>query len=119
MKVNMNIVQEKRSVGIFRKIDVYEIIMEVQFTEEEKYNIKKLGLGEYHFFLIPYLSTDKDMGGGGYEIRVKDLVKGKWFTPRYDTLLEANNAVQALEQKFRELKSHLTDAKPETRSLDL
>ncbi|MGI8568031.1 MAG: integrase arm-type DNA-binding domain-containing protein [Methylocella sp.] len=43
----------------------------------------------------------------------------QWARLTYDTLLEAKQAINYLETQFRNLKDHLEDAEPESRSLDL
>ncbi len=126
MKVNMNVVQNRVKVGILKSQDVAEIKLEVQFTEEEKYKIKKLGIQDYKFFNFPVLSGDKlgqrmqrDGAIDGNEIYIRNLIKGQWQPIRYENLHQANQAMNELEQQFRNLKNHLVDAEPESRSLDL
>jgi len=53
------------------------------------------------------------------QIKIRDLVKGTIKPIRYDTLMEANQAMNQLEEQFRLLKHHLTEDAPAGRSLDL
>jgi len=61
----------------------------------------------------------KILGPEGYTIKVKNPVKGEWAPLHYENLLEANQAINELEQQVRNLKNHLEGAEPERRSFEL
>lgn len=123
MRVNMDVVQRRAKIGMFKSQDVAEVILNAEFTEEEKHKIKKLGIGDYTFFKRPCLQRDtqgqKILGPEGYTIKVKNPVKGEWAPLHYENLLEANQAINELEQQVRNLKNHLEGAEPERRSFEL
>jgi len=127
MRVSMKIVSARALIGYFRSQDVYEILLDVQLTEEEKYLIKKLGTKKDIIFTISHLAADKQSqqfaasrGEDGKEFYIYYFVEGKWPRLVFDRLAEAQQAIPKIEEQFRILKEILNNVNPQaSRSFEL
>ncbi|MDQ6703979.1 MAG: hypothetical protein M3Z96_13305 [Pseudomonadota bacterium] len=110
-----------------RARDRYQIIIETQFTEEEKFLVKQLGIENHVVFFVPYLDDDNfgryaapDDGKSGYGYPVYQFIKWQTNNFTYEHLLDAKAALPIIEQQFLALKETLNSADiPEHRTFEL
>ncbi|TQF26280.1 hypothetical protein UNPF46_34570 [Bradyrhizobium sp. UNPF46] len=126
MKVQMDIRDGSLRLGIFKTIPVKQVIIAVEFSEEEKAAITKLGLADHIFYSHPINSRDTDglriQEDTHYHIKVGRLLKplGGTMIPSYDSQAEAQQAIQELTEQFKLLKQKLKAADaPTSTTLDL
>ena len=111
MKVDLHIEDGKFQLGWIKSKPAKLVRIAVQFSDTELAAIKKLGLGEYVFFSFPIHPEDhlnhELWGGSTMDIKVKNLVSGKYQTPRYQSEIEAMDAMQKIANQFQVLKDKL------------
>ena len=113
MRVHMNIetITKKR---LFGTTDDNFVKLSVDFTEEERYLIKKHGLANEPLFTL----GSEDMP---INYTLAYLLKGKEYCILCQNLFDAKDTMQAIEEKFRLVKDMLNaaDTTPESRTFEL
>jgi hypothetical protein len=113
MRVTINIETITRR-GIFRDTDNNYVKFSADFTEEERFLIKKLGLTDQILFTL----GTEDMP---IHYFLSHLLKGKEYKLLCTNLLDAKETVPAVEEKFHILKDMLTAGAtaPDSRTFEL
>jgi hypothetical protein len=106
--------------------DAYKIILDVRYTEEEKYLIEKLGIQDHILFTAERLPSDEPREPIEYKVgyfckpRVQNRHPLLDDNPKYALLIDAKNALPIIEQSFETLKQLLHSADiPEHRTFEL
>jgi hypothetical protein len=106
--------------------DAYKIILDLQYTEEEKYLIENLGIQNHIVFTTERLQSDEL--GSHIEYKVGDFCKTRLQNrhplfddnPTYALLIDAKAAIPVIEESFRALKQMLDTADiPKHRTFEL
>ncbi len=113
MRVSINIETVTRR-RLFGTTDDYFVKFSANFTEEERFLIKKLGLTDQILFTLG--TDDKPI-----HYFLSHLLKGKEYKLLCANLLDSKETVQAVEEKFHILKDMLTAGAtaPDSRTFEL
>jgi hypothetical protein len=113
MRVSIKIetITKKR---LFGTTDDNYVKFSVDFTEEERFLIKKLGLTDQILFTL-------EVGDLPVDYPLNHLLKGKEYRLLCQNLLDAKETVQAVEEKFRLLKDIINSGAtaPDSRTFEL